>query len=80
MMNFDLECIELSGKLALEDPDCEDSDQDQDQNEEKIDVNQTDSSPSTSNNQTDKLVDELDLLNLGDKTSSKPKPKIIELN
>jgi hypothetical protein len=80
-MEFDLECIELSGKLALQDPNYQDSDEDQDKNKEKIDNNPSDTSSLTSNIQTDNLVNELDLLNLDDaKTSKKSKPKIIELN
>jgi hypothetical protein len=69
MMDFDLECIELSGKLALEDPNFQESD-DED----------TSKSISTSNNQTDNLVSQLDSLNLQESTSTKQKPKIIELN
>lgn len=73
MVEFDLECIELSGALALEDQNEEEEEEESSEEEEsdKEETKQTDT------NADKQLINELDSLKIEDKPK---KPLIVELN
>lgn len=83
MVDLDLECIELSGHLALEheenqyisnEENSDDEERSTEPNNKEINEKETD--PTKSNN----LTYQIGLLNLEDDTCRKTKPKIVELN
>ena len=78
MVEFDLECIELSGALALEDQN-KDSSETEEEEEESSEEEESDKEEikQTDTNADKELINELDSLKIEDKPK---KPLIVELN
>lgn len=74
MVNLDLECLEMAGRLAIEEKERgteeSSSDSEEEEDDEEEDKNERDEIKS--------VINEIKDLNLSNK--NQPKPKIIELN
>lgn len=82
MVKFDLECLELAGRLALDDQnkDSDASDADESDSDDDDDVDDTNKPPIEHKEEDTELTSGLDCLVFNETDKSKPKPKIIELN